>query len=273
MDEMGYVKKKCFTTEAGGSLMLRLLLVFLSTMLVGAMLCNPVSAQNPCDEMGPDCRVLTAAEVKAFKELVLAVKVLLPVPDAARYVHDGAAEGSYMPFIALTRFPNLAITGGSWQAGCFPIDPYNCLYFGYDAKATIVTPDKQSKDPIAIVQAATAIMENKIEISVELMPHPYLVYIENGKALEVPDIEAYNIENSAEFLSWQTGDDFVTLTMIFGPRTIKEEETLNTNKPAPNFAPLKSIKLFISGPKVEVATLKKRIDRHAFAALLGPVVK
>jgi hypothetical protein len=100
-----------------------------------------------------------------------------------------------------------------------------------------------------------------------------LIDVEDGKSLEVSDPDAYNIEKSTEFLSWQTGDDRVNLNMIFGPRTTKEAETLRMDKPAPKFAPLKSIELVIVGPKDEVAILKKRINRNAFAALLGPVVK
>jgi hypothetical protein len=273
MDEKGYGNKKCFTTQAGGSLMLRLLSAILSMTLIGAMLSSPASAQNPCDEIGPDCRVLTSAEVKAFKELVLAVKVLLPVPEVTRYVPDGAIEASSMPFIAETKIPGVIPTGVSWQTGCFPDSPYNTLLFGYDYRAAQKKPDGKEKDPLAAVQAMADLIESKIELSVWLRPHAYLVDVEDGKPLEVTDPEAYNIEKSAEFLSWQTGDDRVNLNMIFGLRTIKEAETLRMDKPASKFAPLKSIELVIVGPKNEVAVLKKKIDRHAFAALLGAVVK
>jgi hypothetical protein len=273
MDVEGFGNQKCFTTKAGGSLMVKLLSVILSMMFIGSMLYNPVLAQNPCAEIGSDCRVLTATEVKAFKELVLAVNALLPVPDAARYQPDGAIEASTMPFVAETKISSGVMTGGSWPAGCFPISPNNTLHFGYDAKSTQEKPAGKAKDPLAAVQAMMAVMENKIELVVWLRPHPYLVNVEDGKIMDVRDQDAYNIEKSAEFLSWQTGDDNVTLNMIFGPRTVKEAETLNTDKPSPKFAPLKSIELIISGPKDEVAALKKKIDRHAFAALLGPVVK
>lgn len=253
--------------------MLRLLTDIFSTMLIGAMLSSPVSAQNPCDEIGPDCRVLTAAEVKAFKELVLAVKVLLPVPDAARYAPDGAIEASSMPFIAETKTPGVIPSGGSWQTGCFPDSPYNTLLFGYDSRSAQKKPAGKEKDPLAAVKAMANVIESKIELSVFLRPHAYLLDVEDGKPLEVPDPDAYNIETSSEFLSWQTGDDRVNLNMIFGPCTVKEAETLRIDKPASKFAPLKSIELVIVGPKDEVAVLKKRIDRHAFAALLGPVMK
>ncbi len=253
--------------------MTKFLSTILSAALLGALLCNPALAQNPCAEIGPDCRVLTAAEVKAFKELVLSVKDLLPVPDAARYIPNGAIEASTMPFVAETKITGAVPTGGSWPSGCFPIYPYNSLLFGYDAKAAQSKPASKTEDPLAAVQAMMSVMENKIELSVWLRPHPYLVNVEDGKTVDVPDQDAYNIEKSTEFLSWQTGDENVALHMIFGPRTGKEAETINMDKPAPKFAPLKSIELNIGGPRAEVAALKKKINRQAFAALLGPVVK
>jgi hypothetical protein len=272
MNKNRYGNQKCFTGKEGGRPIVRFLSAVLYTTLIGVMLSNPASAQNPCDELGPDCRVLTAAEVKAFKELVMAVKVLLPVPDAARYAPDGAIEASNMPFVAETKLP-VAITGGSWQAGSFPIYPKNSLSFGYDARAAQVKSAGKEKDPLEAVQTMMAGIENKIELVVWLRPHPYLVNVEDGKPMDVNDQDAYDIEKNDQFLSWQTGDDAVMLHMIFGPRTIKEEETLTIFKPASNFAPLKSIELIISGPKNEVTILKKKIDRHAFGALLGPVVK
>ena len=80
-----------------------------------------------------------------------------------------------------------------------------------------------------------------------------------------------NIEKSATFLSWDSNEG-TCLRMIFGPRTGNEDETLNVDKPARAFAPVVSIQLEITGPKAEVAALKK-IDRRAFEAFLGPVVK
>jgi len=64
------------------------------------------------------------------------------------------------------------------------------------------------------------------------------------------------------------------LTMIFGSRTCKEAETLRVDKPAKTLAPVKCIALEITGPnKAEIAALKKKIDRKAFEALLGPMLK
>jgi hypothetical protein len=273
MDNKRYDNKKCLRMKAEISLMQKLLSLILFSTLIGIIFDNSAIAQNPCDEMGPGCRVLNAAEVKAFKELVLAVKDLLPVPDATRYMSDGAIEASTMPFVALTKIPGAVYTGLSWQTGCFPESPYNTLLFGYDARASQEKPAGKEKDPLAAIQAMGAAIESKIELSAELWPYPFLVYVEDGKAMDVPDPEAYNIEKSDQFLTWQTGDDIVSLNMIFGTRTVKEAETERIDKPSSEFAPVKSIELIITGPKNEVATLKKRIDRNAFAGLLGPVVK
>ena len=124
MNEKRYGKKKCIAIKSRRSPIVKMLFAVLTMMLIGAMFANPVLGQNPCNEIGPGCRVLTTAEVKAFKELVLAVKVLLPVPDVARYSPDGAIEASTMPFVALTKIPGAVSTGVSWQTGCFPDSPY-----------------------------------------------------------------------------------------------------------------------------------------------------
>lgn len=253
--------------------MQKFLSAVLTMMLIGIMADNQALGQNPCDEIGAGCRVLTSTEVKSFKELVLAVKTLLPVPEAARYIPDGAIEASTMPFVALTKIQGAVCTGVTWQAGCFLDYPYNTLLFGYDAKSTQGKPAAKENDPLAAVQAMAAAIESKIEISVEFLPYAFLVNLEDGKVVDVPDQDAYNIEKNDQFLSWQTGDDRVAIDMIFGPRTVKEVETLRVDSPSPKFAPLKSITLSIVGPKNEVAALKKLIDRQKFAALLGPVVK
>jgi hypothetical protein len=253
--------------------MAKLLSAALTTMLFVIMAYSTALGQNPCAEIGAGCRLLTPAEVRSFKELVLTVNTLLPVPDAARYIPDGAIEASTMPFVALTKIQGAVCTGVTWQAGCFPETPYTTLLFGYDAKSTQGKQATKEKDPLAAVQAMSAAIESKIEVSIELRPHAYLVDTEDGKAVDVPDMDAYNIEKNGQFLSWQTGDDRVALNMIFGPRTVKEAETLRLDSPSPKFAPLKSITLSIVGPKNEVAALKKLIDRQKFAALLGPVVK
>jgi len=227
---------------------------------------NAAWAQNPCGEIGTDCRLMTAAEAKAFKTRLMAVKALLPVPDPTRYEHDGMAEGGTMPFIAEASFPEAVLTCRSWPAGCFPENPYNTLYFGYWKKTNESKTADKPKDPIAATLAVQAMAENRIEVSVSLLPHPYLM---DGFS----DPDAVNIEKSADILSWESGEDIIGLHMIFGPRTNKEEETLMMDKPAQKFAPVKSIELQISGPKTEVSILKKKIDRQALQALLGEVVK
>jgi hypothetical protein len=239
--------------------------VLFSTFTV-LTLYNTAPAQNPCGEIGSDCRLMTAEEAKAYKERLLAVKELLPVPDPARYEHDGAAEGSTMPFIAEASFPNAVLTCRSWSGGCFPEDPYNTLQFGYLKKANGDKTTEKQKDPVAATIAVQAMFENRIEVIVWLRPHPYLVD-------EFSNPDAVNIEKSATFLSWENGEEVVEHHMIFGPRTSKEEETLIVDKPAQNFAPVKSIELLISGPKTEVSVLKKKINQQALQVLLGKVVK
>lgn len=224
------------------------------------------AAQNPCSEIGSDCRLMTTGEVKALKERILAVKALLPVPDVNRYIHNGAAEASTMPFIAESNIPNAALTYRAWPLGSFVEYPYNTLLFGYSKKSVSSKTNKKSKDVLEATNAMMAEFENQIELSVTLLPYSYLVYQDS-------DPDAINLEKSVNFLSWETGDENIELHMIFGPRTTKESETLILDKPVKNFAPVKAIELIISGPKAEVAELKKKIDRKTFYVLLGTVVK
>jgi hypothetical protein len=244
----------------------------LFAMCATLVLAGAASAQNPCAEIGSDCRIMTASEVQAFKARVLAVQALLPVPDPARYVHNGAIEASTMAFVATTKIPGVPLTCRAFPAGSFPEYPYNTLLFGYDLKAKDEKPAGDEKDPLAATQAMMSAFGNRVEVSVDLYPHPFLVPVEDGKLVEVGDPEATNVEKSATFLSF-TSNEGTDLQMIFGPRTGKEEETLKGEKPTPAFAPVVSIELGIIGPKEEVAALKKKIDRKAFEALLGPVVK
>jgi hypothetical protein len=112
----------------------------------------------------------------------------------------------------------------------------------------------------------------RVEVIARLPPHPFLVGEVNGKCVDVGDPEAVRVERSATFLSWESGDGG-RLTVVFGPRTCKEAETLRAERPAPRLAPVTSVELGIVGPKAEVAELKRKIDRRAFEAILGPVVR
>jgi len=242
-------------------------------LVCGALaMSNPVSAQNPCKEIGSDCRVMTPAEVQAFEQLVLAVKAALPVPDVTRYEPDGAIEASTMPFVADTNTPGAVPTCRAWPAGSFPESPQNTLLFGYVLKAKPAKAGGQQKDPLAAVQEMMAEFENRIQVAASLLPHPFLVGYENGKIVDVSDPDATNIEKSEEFLSWESNEG-TDLHMIFGPRTAEEEDTLIREKPTQAFAPVRSIELGITGPKAEVAALKRKIDRKVFESFLGPVVK
>jgi hypothetical protein len=245
---------------------------------------NLAPAQGACREAGPDCRLITSAELNAIKQRLLALKAALPVPDPARYPLASDVDEAYtMPFVAEINIGGGPLCGCSWPAGCF-IEK-NSVHFPYDLKPELKKPvvkpkaDKEPKDPekalkeaLAWVESMQADIGSRIEVLAQLYPHPFLVDNVNGKCVDVSDPEAVSIEKSATFLSWERADG-EHLTMVFGPRTCKEAETLRVGKPAPKFAPVISIELSISGPKAEVAELKKKINRQAFVALLGPVVK
>jgi hypothetical protein len=245
--------------------------IALFAVLATLSLLSPALAQNPCEEIGSDCRVMSGVEVKALKERVLAAKAALPVPDPARYAHDGAVEASTMPFVAETGIPGAVPTCRSWPAGC--LTTLNTLSFGYVRRAERGKTGDKPKDIVAAAQQMMAGFENRVEVNVWLRPHSHLVDDAGGKCVDVSDPEAVNVEKSATFLSWESGEGVVNLHLVFGPRTCKEAETLNVERPAKAFAPVKSLELQISGPKAEVAALKKKIDRRAFEALLGAVVK
>lgn len=243
-----------------------------------------LAQQNPCDEIGSDCRLMTTAEIKALKDRFLALHAALPVPDPARWAPPVGVDETYtMPFISESNLGG-AMTCNSWPAGCFTEN--NTISFIYDGVKKNDKPvskpeeskenkdlEKTLKDLATSAQRMQAEMENRIEIDAKLLPYAYLVDNVDGKCVDVTDPEAVNIEKSATFLSWESGDG-TYLTMVFGPRTCKEAETLRVEKPAKVLAPVKSIVLEIVGPnKAEVAALKQKIDRKAFESLLGDVVK
>jgi hypothetical protein len=263
---------------------LRWMTGLLSLLVILSLHSPALAQQNPCAEIGPDCRLMTTAEVNALKERFLALKAALPVPDPARWaLASGVDEAYTMPFIAESNLGAI-LTCNSWLAGCFT--EKNSISFPYDGRAERKKPetkpkdskeskdiDKALKEGLAWVEQMQAEVGNRIEVDAKLLPHAYLVDNVNGKCVDVSDPEAVNIEKSATFLSWESGDE-TSLTVVFGPRTCKEAETLRVGKPAKVLAPVKSIVLEISGPnKAEVAALKKKINRQAFEALLGDVVK
>jgi hypothetical protein len=246
-------------------------------VLVGAILvltlASPAFAQqDPCAENGPDCRLLTAAEVNALKARFLALQALLPVPDPARWaVPPGLSKAMTMDFVSEFEAGG-AMTSGSWPGGAFT--ERNSVGSMYDGLVKPVSKAKDPKDPLAAIEQMQAEMGNRIEILAELLPHAYLVNVnDNGDCVDVTESEATDIEKTPTFLSYIHSDG-TSLRMIFGPRTCKEEETLRVGKPAANLAPVRCITLEISGPnRAEVLALKKKIDRKAFEALLGPVMK
>lgn len=247
-------------------------LAVLAGVIVVLTLASPAFAQqDPCAENGPDCRLLTAAEVNALKARFLALQALLPVPDPARWaVPPGLSKAMTMDFVSEFEAGG-AMTSGSWPGGAFT--ERNSVGSMYDGLVKPVSKAKDPKDPLAAIEQMQAEMGNRIEILAELLPHAYLVNNIDGVVVEVTESEATDIEKTPTFLSYIHSDG-TSLRMIFGPRTDKEAETLRLDKPANNLAPVKGITLEISGPnRAEVLALKKKIDRKAFEALLGPVMK
>ena len=231
---------------------------FLGLIAVVALGGPAFGQQNPCAEQGPDCRPLKPAEITALKERILALRAALPVPDPARWaVPHGVGDAYTMPFIAELN-AGAPMISASWPAGAFT--ERNEVHFVYEGV---------TKAAAGQMQAAL----NRMEVLATLLPHAYLVDEVDGRCVDVSDPEATNIEKTATFLSWEANEGTV-LTLIFGPRTCKMAETERVDKPAPNLAPVKCVRLEITGPnRAEVAALKKKIDRKAFEALLGPTVK
>jgi len=173
-----------------------------------------------------------------------------------------------LPFVAELEAGG-AMISRSWPRGAFT--ERNETYHVYNGRAKPASKPSDSKDPLAAVQQMQAAIGNRIEVLARLLPHAYLVDNVDGDCVDISDAEATDIEKTSTFLTWMANDGTV-LTIVYGPRTCKEEERVD--KPAKNLAPVTCIVLEITGPdRAEVLALKKRINRKAFEALLGPVVK
>jgi hypothetical protein len=243
----------------------------LGAIAVIALAGPALGQQNPCAEQGPDCRPLKPAEITALKERFLALRAVMPVPDPARWaVPPDVGDPFILRFVAELNAGG-AMVSGSWPAGAFT--ELNEVHLVYDGVKKPETKPKDTKDPLAIAAQMQAVFGNRIEVLATLLPHAYLVEEVDGKCVDVSDPEATNVEKTATFLSWEASEGTL-LTVVFGPRTCKPAETDRLDKPAPALAPVTCVVLEISGPnKEEIAALKKKIDRKAFEALLGPLAK
>jgi hypothetical protein len=245
--------------------------VLIGAFVIFGLVVPAFAQQDPCAENGPDCRLLTAAEVNAIKARLLALKAVLPVPDPARFTPSADIGTAFtMSFVAELE-AGAPMISGSWPGGAFT--ERKDVHVLYDGAAKPEAKAKDTKDPLAAIQQMQAEIGNRIEILAELLPHAYLVDSIDGVVVEVTESEATDVEKTPAFLSYMFSEG-TCLRMIFGPRTDKEAETLRLDKPAQNLAPVKCITLEITGPnRAEVLALKKKIDRKAFEALLGPVMK
>jgi hypothetical protein len=251
--------------------LIRSLAALLCAIVIPTLSRPAFAQQDPCSENGPDCRLLTSAEINALKGRLLALRAALPVPDPARWAPaPGVGESFTISFIGELNAGG-AMISGSWPAGAFT--ERNDVHFIYDGLVKSAAKQKDTKDPLAWVEQMQAEVGNRIDVLAKLLPHAYLVDNIDGKCVDVSDPEATDVEKTPTFLTWMSNEG-TKLTMIFEPRTCKEAETLRVDKPAKTLAPVKCITLEITGPnRAEVAALKKKIDRKAFEALLGPVIK
>jgi hypothetical protein len=240
--------------------------------IISFALAAPLAAQHdPCGEEGPGCRPLTKAEIAALKERFMALKAALPVPDPARWaVPPDVGTAFTMSFVAELEAGG-AMTSQSWPAGAFT--ERNDVHYVYDGVKKAEAKPKDTQNPLAAAAAMQEAFGNRIDILATLLPHAYLVESVDGKCVDVSDPEATDVEKTPTFLTWMTNDGTV-LTMVFGPRTCREEETAKLEKPAPTLAPVKCVTLEITGPdRAAVMELMKKVDRKAFEALLGPLVR
>jgi hypothetical protein len=251
--------------------LIRSLTALLCAIVIPTLISPAFARQDPCSENGPDCRLLTPAEINALKGRLLALRAALPVPDPARWAPPpDVGEAFTMSFIAELNAGG-AMISGSWPAGAFT--ERNDVHFLYDGLVKPAAKPKDSKDPLAAIEQMQAEAGNRVEVLATLLPHAFLVDNVDGECVDINDSEPTDVEKTPTFLTWMSNEG-TNLTMIFGPRTCKEAETLRVDKPAKTLAPVKCITLKITGPdRAEVAALKKKIDRRAFEALLGPVMK
>ncbi len=245
----------------------------LTGVIIVLALAGPTFAQvNPCAENGPDCRLLTAAEINAIKARLLALKAVMPVLDPARFALSPDIGTAFsMSFVAELEAGGSMISG-SWPGGAFT--ERNDVHYIYEGTAKPEAKANDANDPLAAIRQMQAALGNRVEILAKLLPHPFLVGVDdNGNCIDVTEYEATNIEKTPTFLSYIHSDG-TSLRVIFGPRTCKEKETLRVRKPAANLAPVNCITLEITAPnRIEILALKKKIDRKSFEALLGPLMK
>jgi hypothetical protein len=243
--------------------------VLIGVVVVLTLAGSALAQEDPCAENGPDCRLLTPAEIAAIKSRLLALKAAMPVPDTARWAPSSDAGMAFtMSFIAELE-AGAPMISGSWPGGAFT--ERKDVHLLYDGLGKPEAKPADPNDPLAAIQRMQAAIGNRIEVLAELLPHAYLVHRIAGQLVEINDSEPTDVEKTPAFLTWMSGEG-TNLTMIFGPRTSTEAETLRVDKPAASLAPVKCITLKITGPsRAEVLALKKKIDRKAFEALLGPI--
>ncbi|MCK7468521.1 MAG: hypothetical protein MZU91_10770 [Desulfosudis oleivorans] len=191
--------------------------------LIGAMvvlsLVGPAFAQrDPCAENGPDCRLLTPAEVSALKARFLALEALLPVPDPARWaVPPGLSKAMTMDFVSEFRGRRghdlRVVAGRGFRRNATASAPCMTAWSNPYRKRRIPRiPWRRS--------SRCRLRSGTVSKSLaELLPHAYLVdriggAARRGHRAPTPPTS----RRPPTFLSWMSREG-TNLTMIFGPRT------------------------------------------------------
>jgi hypothetical protein len=231
--------------------------------------------QDPCEEIGSDCREMTAAERKGFEERMVALRAALPAPDPEGYTRSSVesfVESMTSPVGGTMNAAQAPLTCRSWAAGCFPEEAN--LGFTYSRREDLAKADEKTQDPVKLSQQMASEFENQVQVSAWLRPYPFLVANVDGKCVDVEDETATAIEKTASFLTYRTGDEESgEIHLVVGPRTCKEEDVEPLEQPAKVLAPVVAVEVLITGPTSTIIELAQKIDRKQFASLLGPVVK
>jgi hypothetical protein len=231
--------------------------------------------QDPCEEVGSDCRVMTAAERRGFEGRMVALRDALPVPDPERYTRSSVesfVESMTAPVGGTMNPTEAPLTCRSWAAGCFPEEAN--FGFTYSRKEDLEKANEKTKDLVHLSQQMATEFENQVQVSAWLRPYPFLIANIDGKCVDVADETATAIEKTPSFLTYRTGDEKSgEIHLVFGPRTCKEEDVEQLQQPAKVLAPVVAVEVVITGPTSTIVELEQKISRKQFGSLLGPLVK
>ncbi|NTU52008.1 MAG: hypothetical protein HGA94_06185, partial [Candidatus Aminicenantes bacterium] len=140
--------------------------VLIGVVVVMILAGSALAQQDPCAENGPDCRLLTAAEINALKARLLALKAAMPVPDPVRWAPSSDVGTAFtMSFIGELEAGG-AMISGSWPGGAFT--ERNDVHLPYDGLVKPAAKAKDPKDPLAAIEQMQAAIGNRVEVLAKL---------------------------------------------------------------------------------------------------------